>query len=159
MKTNRSQVGFTLVEVLISLAISALLLASLALAFNASATNYRENQDTVEAVNSARQALTRMTTQLRTGSGISITGSNSECAFTTAASQSISYVYNSTDDKLYLDSGGSQKMLCQNVTSMSFTGTPAADPNDYKSIQISMTVESGNTQYPMSAAVVIRRNL
>jgi len=159
MKTYPSQAAFTLVEVLMSLAISALLLASLAMAFNASATSYRENQATVEAVNSARQALVRMTTQLRTGSGIAITDANSICAFDTAASQSISYEYSSGDDKLYLNSGGTQKTLCQNVTSMDFSGALAADPNDYKSIQISMTVESGNTEYPLSAAVVIRRNL
>jgi prepilin-type N-terminal cleavage/methylation domain-containing protein len=159
MRVHRSHMGFTLVEVLISLAISALLLTSLAIAFNASATSYQENQATVEVVSSARQALVRMTTQLRTGSGIAITESNTKCAFSTADSQSISYEYNSGDDKLYWKSGTSQRMLCQNVTSMSFTGTFIADATDYKSIQISMTVQSGTMQYPLSAAVVIRRNL
>lgn len=159
MKTHRSQVGFTLVEVLMSLAISALLLASLAIAFNASATNYQENQATVEAVNSARQALVRMTTQLRTGSNIAFSQSNTKCTFNTVSSDSISYEYSSADNKLYLETDGSDKLLCQNVTAVSFTGALTDDATDYKSVQISMTVQSGNTAYPLSAAVVIRRNL
>jgi prepilin-type N-terminal cleavage/methylation domain-containing protein len=159
MRVHRSHMGFTLVEVLMSLAISALLLTSLAIAFNASATRYPQKQATVEVVSSTRQALVRMTTQLRTGSGIAITESNTKCAFSTADSQSISYKYNGGDDTLYWQSGATQRMLCQNVTSMSFTGTAATDPNDYKSVQISMTVQSGNVQYPLSAAVVIRKNL
>lgn len=159
MKTNRSQVGFTLVEVLVSLAISALLLVSLALAFNASAMNYQENQETVEVVSSARQALTRMTTQLRTGGSISLGDSNSVCAFDTSGGQSISYEYESSDDTLYLVDDDVQIVLCQNVTALNFAGTLTGDATDYRSIQISMTVETGNTQYPLSAAVVIRRNL
>ena len=159
MQRCRSRMGFTLVEVLMSLAISALLLTSLAIAFNASATNYQENQAAVEVVSSARQALVRMTTQLRTGSGIAITESNTKCAFGTAGSESISYEYSSDDGKLYWKSGTTQRMLCQNVTSMSFTGTLTTDATDYKSMQISMTVQSGNVQYPLSAAVVIRKNL
>ncbi len=167
MQVHRSHMGFTLVEVLMSLAISALLLTSLAIAFNASATSYQENQATVEVVNSARQALVRMTTELRTGSGIdiAISGSDYECTFDTAGSQSINYWYDSSEKELYLDSDGDltsaddQQLLCQNVTSMSFTGTLTTDATDYKSIQILMTVQSGNAQYPLSAAVVVRRNL
>ena len=159
MRVHRSHTGFTLVEVLMSLAISALLLTSLAIAFNASATSYQENQATVEVVSNARQALVRMTTQLRTGSGIVFTESNTKCTFNTSDGTSISYEYSSADNKLYLESGGSDKLLCQNVTSMSFTGALTAATTDYKSVQISMTVQSGNVQYPLCAAVVIRKNL
>ena len=152
MQIHRSQMGFTLIEVLMALAISALLLTSLAIAFNASAVSYRENQATVEAVNSARQALVRMTTQLRTGSGV--VTSESKCTLT-AGTEEINYEYDSINKKLEFYRTASQtdkKLLCQNVASMSFTG-------DNKSIQISMTVESGNVRYPLSAAVVMRRNL
>ncbi len=58
--------GFTVVECLIGLAISAILLAAVAAAFNASLTNYRENERMYVTMNNARQALTRMTSEIRT---------------------------------------------------------------------------------------------
>ena len=57
--------GFTLIECLMGLAISAILLVAVAVAFNASLTNYRENEDMFWAMNNARQALMRMTNEIR----------------------------------------------------------------------------------------------
>ena len=59
--------GFTLVELLISLVIMGILLAAVAVTLNASAINYRENENVFRSINEARQALTRMTSQIRTG--------------------------------------------------------------------------------------------
>jgi prepilin-type N-terminal cleavage/methylation domain-containing protein len=53
--------GFSLAELLIALAIAAMLLVAVAVAFNASATNYQQNEDIFKVVNSARQALCRIT--------------------------------------------------------------------------------------------------
>lgn len=58
--------GFTIAELLLALAITALLLAAVAAAFNASVINYRENERIFRTINSARQALSRITSQLRT---------------------------------------------------------------------------------------------
>ena len=58
--------GFTIAELLIALAITGLLLAAVAVAFNASITNYRENEDIFKTINTAGQALFRITSQLRT---------------------------------------------------------------------------------------------
>ncbi|MEE9369985.1 MAG: prepilin-type N-terminal cleavage/methylation domain-containing protein, partial [Sedimentisphaerales bacterium] len=66
-RPNKFTGGFTIVELLISLAIAALLLAAIAVAFNASVINYRENEDIFKTVNNTRQALSRITTDLRTG--------------------------------------------------------------------------------------------
>jgi len=66
-KHSKYYVGFTIAELLLSLAITAILLAGMAVAFNASMTNYQQNEDIFKSVNSARQALFRMTTQIRTG--------------------------------------------------------------------------------------------
>ncbi|MHC5074447.1 MAG: type II secretion system protein, partial [Planctomycetota bacterium] len=69
MSTLRSKTssGFTFVELLIVLSIMALLLTSLAAAFSASVMNFRQNEDMFNTINKARQALCRMTTQIRTG--------------------------------------------------------------------------------------------
>jgi len=153
--------GFTLVELLIGLAISAILLVAVAAAFNASLTNYHENEKMFWAMNNARQALTRMTSQLRTGYAVQPTDPPESCSFFTAANQNITYQYVSADKKLYLktNSDGQLYMLCDNVVAATFTKTPTENGMDCISVQISLTVEDGGLRQTLSAAAVIRRNL
>ncbi len=153
--------GFTIVELLIALAISGILLAAVAVAFNASVINYRENENIFKAVNSARQALFRITSQLRTGHWVDPNAPSNECSFFTADDEDITYQHRTADNKLYLitNSDSQEYVLCENVTSMSFIRTPTDDGLDCKSVQIAMTVQSGNVQRTISAAAVIRRNL
>jgi hypothetical protein len=54
---------------------------------------------------------------------------------------------------------GHEYVLCENVNSMSFVRTLTADGLDCKSVQMSMTVQSGEMQRTLAAAAVIRRNL
>jgi len=156
-----NELAFTIAELLLALAITGLLLAAVAFAFNASIINYRENEDIFKAINSARQATFRMISQLRTGYLVEPNDPNNECSFFTADDEDITYEYRSADNKLYLvtNSDGQEYVLCGNVTSMSFIKTPTDDGLDCKSVQISITVQSGNVQQTVSAAVVIRRNL
>ncbi|MHC4476852.1 MAG: prepilin-type N-terminal cleavage/methylation domain-containing protein [Planctomycetota bacterium] len=160
-KPDRSRAGFTIVELLLGLAISAVLLAAVAVAFNASIKNYKVNEDSFKTMNHARQALFRITTQLRTGWPVDPCAPNNECSFVTADGRDITYQYRNTDNKLYLitNSDGSEYVLCDNVTAMSFIKTPTDDGSDVKSVQISMTVQSGPIQRTLSAAAVVRRNL
>ena len=153
--------GFTLVEVLISLAISALLLTAIAAAFNASVMNYQENRDLYNGVNRARQALARMTTQLRTGYNIDPSAPASECNFWTAAGQDLSYEFRSADKTLYLitNSDNNEYVLCQDVQSTTFARVPTDDGLDCKSVRISLTIQVGDLQHNLAAAAVIRRNL
>ena len=58
-----------------------------------------------------------------------------------------------------LNATGQQYKLCENVTAASFTRIPTADGTDCKSVQISLTVQSGRFQRTLAAAAVIRRNL
>jgi prepilin-type N-terminal cleavage/methylation domain-containing protein len=155
--------GFTIVECLIGLAISAVLLTAVAFAFNASIVNYRENEQMYQAVNSARQSLMRMTSQLRTGDRIEPTDPDNRCSFFTAANENITYEFRSADHKLYLitNSNHREYVLCDNVTAARFTKTLTDDGMglDCKSVQISLTVHSGDFQRTLCAAAVIRRNL
>jgi len=160
---NRS--GFTLVELLIALAIGAILLAAVAVAFNASAINYQQNEDIFKAINSARQALFRITSQLRTASAVDPNAPSNECTMITAAGEDITYRYNSSDKKLYLitnyDTSDADYVLCDNVTAMNCTKTiGVVDATTVvKNVQISITVASNDIEKTISAAAVIRRNL
>ena len=161
MKNSKYKTGFTIAELLIALAISAMLLVAVAVAFNASAVNYQENEDIFRTINNARQALFRMTSQLRTADAVNPAAPNNECSFFTAAGENITYQFRSAENKLYLITNidSNEYVLCDNVTAMTFTKTLTDDGLDCKSVQISMTVASGNVQKTISAAAAIRRNL
>ncbi|MHC4352953.1 MAG: prepilin-type N-terminal cleavage/methylation domain-containing protein [Planctomycetota bacterium] len=165
MRETRYKTGFTIVELLLAIAIAGMLLVAVAVAFNASATNYRENEEIFKTINTARQALTRMTSQLRTATAVDETAPPNECTMLTADGSNITYRYDSGPGVLYLitldDLTDSDYVLCENVTAMTCTKTAVVEAGltKVKSVQISITVTSGNTQRTVSTAVVIRRNL
>lgn len=161
MRNTGYKTGFTVAEMLVVLVITGLLITAVAVAFQASIVNYRENEHIFKTINNARQALTRMTSQLRTGYFVDPNAPNNECSFFTAGGSDITYQYRSPDSKLYLitNSDGQEYVLCEDVTAMTFAKLPTADGSDCKSVQVSMTVQSGNMQRTVSAAAVIRRNL
>jgi type II secretory pathway component PulJ len=156
-------IGFTIAELLIALSVMALLLVAVAVAFNASVTNYRENEEIFKTINNARQALFRMTTQLRTANAVDPNTPDNECALITSAGENVTYQFSDTNNKLYLidNSTSDSYVLCNNVTAITFTKNTEIDgPTVYvKSVQISMTVQSGDLQKTLSAAAVIRKNL
>jgi len=164
IRHTRYERAFTIAEVLIVLAITGILLAAVAVAFNASIINYRQNEQMFKTINNARQALCRMTSQLRTGHWVAPLDPNNQCSFYTAdadGNEPVTYEYTSADNKLYVITNGHKYVLCENVTWMSFVKTPTAD-GDCKSVQMSMTVQSPDqvgVQRTLSAAAVIRRNL
>jgi len=165
IRYTRCEHGFTIAEVLIVLAITGILLAAVAVAFNASIINYQQNEQMFKTINNARQALCRMTSQLRTGHLVDPIAPNNQCSFYTAdadGNEPITYDYRSANNKLYVITNGHEYVLCENVTSMSFVRTLTDDVLDCKSVQMSMTVQSPDqvgVQRTLSAAAVIRRNL
>lgn len=166
IKNKHSALGFTLVELLISLVITGMLLAAVAVALNASAINYRENEKVYLTINNARQALERMTRELRNAGtyigedfvAVDPDAPANQCSFFTADGQNITYEYRTADKKLYLITNSNEYILCDNVTAAEFIKTPNGD-GDTKSVRISLTVQSGDFKRTLSAAAVIRKNL
>jgi len=165
MKTNKFTAGFTIAELLLSLAITGILLAAVAVAFNASAINYQENEHLFKTINKGRQALSRITTDLRTANSVNPDSPQNECALFTAGGDNITYKYNNTNNTLYLitndNLADSDYVLCDNVSAMTFKKNNATEDGVVyvKSVQISMTVASGSIQQTVAAATAIRRNL
>lgn len=151
--------GFTLVEILVSLLVTAMLIAAVAVAFNASIKNYNMNEDIFKAVNKARQALTMVTTQLRTAQAVDPNSPSNECTFISAAGEDITYQFDSSQNKLYMIKTSGTYLLCGDVSAMTFTRNIDGSGFFVKGVQISMTVTSGDVQKTFSTAVVIRRNL
>ncbi len=164
MKSKKYKNGFTIAELLIALVITAILMVAVTFALSASMMSYRQNEDLFKAVNSARQALYRITTQLRTATAVDPNKPANECAFITADGQNITYEYRNADGKLYLitNSNGQEYVLCENVTAMTFTRETRLDDEGFTfvaSVQVSMTVQVGDFERKVSAAAVVRRNL
>jgi prepilin-type N-terminal cleavage/methylation domain-containing protein len=165
MRTTKYKTGFTIAELLMALAISAMLLVAVAVAFNASAMNYQENEDIFNTINGARQALLRITTQLRTAAAVDPNSPVNECTLITSGGDDITYRYDSGQGTLYLitndDLSDSDYVLCENVTALTCTKNVVVEDAQIKvkSVQIMITVTSGNVQRTVSAAAVIRRNL
>jgi len=164
-RERRKSEGFTLVELLLGLAITAVLLVAVAVALNASAINYSANEDIFKAMNNARQGLARMTTQIRTANAVDGNAPADRCTLITSSGENITFRYNSGDNKLYLitndNLGDSDYVLCDNVTGATFTkDTATVDSVTFvKSVQMSLTVQGGDVSQNLSAAAVVRRNL
>ena len=161
MQKIKRKTGFTIAELLLAVAIGGMLLAAVAFAFNASAINCRENEEIFKTMNNARQALFRITSQLRTADAVDPNAPNNQCSFITADGQDVTYDYRIADKKLYLITNvdGSAYVLCDNVTAATFTKTLTDDGLDCKSVLVSMTVVNGDMQRKLSAAAAVRKNL
>ena len=162
-KRLRSKGGFTLVELLISLALLAMIMAAVGVAVHASAMNYKANENIFTAMSTARQAMSRITTDLRTAQGeVSDTDPPTQCSFFTSDGRDITYRWNSANETLYLDindvASPKSYILCENVTDMRFDRTPVSgDP--VRNVRISMTVTVNGQSQTVASAAVIRRNM
>lgn len=160
--------GFTVAELLISLIILGILLTAAAVAFDASVTNFTANEDIFRAMNTARQALFRITSDLRTAQAVGLIPDddvdNQQCSIQTANGDFLTYRYDANAGILYLDvnvgANVGSYILCEDVTAISFDRTTLADdPFAVKNVQITLTVTIDRISQTVSSAAVIRRNL
>lgn len=175
MNTSRKlNGGFSLVEVMVALVILAMLMTAVAVAFDASISNYHANRGIYQTMNTARQALLRITNDIRTASTVGIIGTddpdNTQVSLITASGDDITYRYDSGDNTLYYvtndDTSDADYVLCENITAMAFNRATFIDNNDsfiekVRNVRISMTLtdESGDVSESLNAASVVRKNL
>jgi prepilin-type N-terminal cleavage/methylation domain-containing protein len=102
MKTARIKIGFTILEVLMSMVILAVLLTAVAVAFDASIVNFQANDSISKITNAGRAALLRMTTELRSAgydsngdgeieSSVAVSDPVGQCSLTTSDNRNICY--------------------------------------------------------------------
>jgi len=159
---HNSPNGFTLVELLISLVIVGLLLSAIAVVLNASVINYRENEEVFRSINEARQALTRMTSQIRTGLvDFNNVADQQTCKVSCSDGSIVKYHYDSVNKRLYLYdyNTSSDYLLCDNVSSIIFNKDNSTTSGDVKSVRISITISDDQITQSLVAAAVVRRAL
>ncbi len=165
MKTNKSKSAFTIIELMISIVLLAMILSAVSLAFDACISNYQANKDISDAVIKANQALSRITNDLRCAVAVDTSSEpNNQCALITAEGKDITYRFDNNARRIYLieNNTGVSHVLCDDISSAYFEKTTEVDVFGnrlVKNVQITLTIGSGNGVQKACAAVAIRRNL
>jgi hypothetical protein len=102
--------------------------------------------------------LTLITPQIRTARAVNPLAPSNQCDFVSADGQNISYRFEPSLHKLFLDKNSTSYLLCDNVVSMTFEKNTGGGSN-VKSVLISMTVSAGSARQALSTAVTVRKEL
>lgn len=169
MRTRQRKTGFTVVEMLMALAILAMLMTAVAVAFDASIQNYHANEALYKTISTGRAALLRITSEVRTAQAVAVIGAggdpdNTRCSLLTAGGDNVTYRFDAATSTLFLDNNTTAQsyVLCRNVTAMTFNrATVPGDAGTIRNVRIAMTVTDEDGQQPQTlvAAAVLRRNL
>ena len=169
--TPAARRGLTVVEMLISLALMAALLASIAGGMYASMRTFEENDDMAAVSQSSRYILNRMTSEVRTADAVDASSPTllriipppnvENIAMIEYQFSSGTLIYKRTiagvtTSSVLLDTAG-------DVQIKSFTATPVLGPDSQgvtctKSVTIRMELQAGNKTFPMTASASPRRN-
>ena len=101
VRMQKRQRGFTLVEALLALMILAMLLASIAAAFQAALMGYDTNSDFASVTQTARVVLGRMTSEVRTATDINSTSTSLTISPAPNAYGTTKIVYECVEGVLY----------------------------------------------------------
>ncbi len=112
-RNRQRSAGLSLIEVLLSITIMALLLTATAVAFDAAFKSYKVNHDLATVSVSARNALFQMSSTIRSAwndpdvDTIDISSDGTECSLVDAAGRAIIYRYVEADNQLKVNLNGS----------------------------------------------------
>ena len=149
--------AFTLIELMMSISILAIIMVAVGIALNASVMNYEVNRDISAAVVKANQAIARITSDLRCAQGVEVSEPNNQCSMFTADGSNITYSFNQSQGKLYLIKNSTSYILCDNIGSAVFARQVSG--GRVKSVQVTLTVTVGGFTQNACGAVVIRKNM
>ncbi len=162
-RPNRFRTGLGLVEAMIALAIAAMLLSAVGVAFHASASAIEINDQLFRASQGARVSMNRILTQCRKGTVLT-TSTGSSLNFNTDKMQEVSFSYNSTNKQLlYItnsDTTDPDYVLSRNVSACSFLyvhGTNPATGNDcIARVAMTITVSIGSNSVTLTGSAAPR---
>jgi type II secretory pathway pseudopilin PulG len=151
---TRRRAGLSIIELMISLAICALLLTAVAAAYSASASAIEINDRFFRASQAARVSTNQIMAQVRRCQAVTINPTS--LVMTTSTGEDRTYAYNSSSKKLTLTltklAPPPTYTLASNVSSVAFT-------TDGKSVAMSITVQVGEDQVLLSGCATPRRTV
>ena len=180
-QTQKTQAGFTIIEVMMSLVILAVLMTAVAFAFDASVTNFQQNKGIYETVNRGRQALLLITNDLRTAHELPLSSeeANTQISFGNDTDgdgtydKDVTYRFDSDTNTLYYDDNitSNSYVLCSNVAAATFKRTEHQIDRDngaggvetiwaVRDVRIVLTVtdDTSDVSKTLAAATLIRKN-
>lgn len=161
---SRRQNGFTLLELMIAMAVGLIVLAAVYGVFIFQNKRYSIEEQIVEMQQNARAAMTTMVREIRMAgydpnfdvASKVITAASTTFSFSTddpSNNSTITYAFDSTNLKITrnINSGGDQP-LAENIQSLAFTyydvnGTPIGTPSAVKGILITITARTSKPDY------------
>ena len=166
---------------MVSLVILAMLMTAVAFAFDASVTNYQQNKGIYETANRGRQALLRITNDLRTAQDLPLAAeeANTQISFGNDTNgddvydKDVTYRFDAASNTLYYDDNisGDSYVLCDNVTAATFERTEHQIERDngaggvetitaVRDVRIVLTItdDSGEVSQTLAAATLVRKN-
>ena len=178
IRRPRSARGATLIELLIALAITAILMTAVAVAVDTAFKNYQTNQNLADVSVAARNTVQRMRTSIRSAfndpcdadpsiNAIIVGTAGLSCSFTDANGQNIRYAYdvNSKQLTININSSANTYVLLDDVYPIA-DATPIftprnADATEFSAgtlerVEIRFQVARNNLTHPISASVVPR---
>jgi type II secretory pathway pseudopilin PulG len=169
--TTTRRLGLSLVEVMVSLAITATLLTAAAAAFNASSNVIQTNDEFFRATQAARISLHQIITQVRRGS-VNTASTSTSLRLITAAQDDgsgeddVTYSFVPAENKLKLitndDPADPDYTLASNVDNITFeveTGEDYTHAPCVTRVTVAVTVKVGDNVVTLSGAACPRRNL
>lgn len=160
-KITPSRHALSLIEVMISLAISAMLLTAVAAAFSASTSAVEHNDQFFRACQAARVSLNLILTEVRRSNAVDVP-SSSQINLITADGEDLSYIYdqNSHTLKLVKNATAQEFVLSRNVNALSFTSdisTGAGGVTFVSRVSASLTVEVQDNRVSLTGSTAPRR--
>jgi hypothetical protein len=146
----------SVVEVLVSLAITAMLLTAAAAAFNASARAVELNDQFFRASQSARVSVNQIVTEIRRCQAADVDEAAVTLELTTAAGENRIYSYDAAQQILTmtvaLPDGARVHTLARNVTSLNFF-------TDEATIVVNITITVGSNAITLNGSALPRRSV
>jgi hypothetical protein len=162
LRAPRRRRGVGIVEVLISLAISAMLLTAITAAFAASAAVIQANDEFFRASQSARVSMTQILTEVRRAYAVSVQPGRIDLI--TSGEHDRSYSYDSANRRLLLITNDittdPDYTLASNVTAATFTSDTEQDMNGITRVvrvSVVLVVKVGDNQVRLSGSAAPRR--
>lgn len=144
--------GLSIAELMISLAISAMLLSAVAAAYSASASAIEMNDQFFRASQSARVSMNKILTELRKCKSADVGTDNID--ITNELGKDIAYALSGTDlNMTFIPTGALEPITCRvasNIQTLKFE-------TDSKSVSVLLTVAVGKNQITLSGCAYPRR--